>query len=164
MDEQNVPLTELALMVALARMDSPEGYQAFYALIQGFPPPRHAAAWVEDIFKAKREGKGLVIEAFRGSTKTTTLTVLFVAHQIGLHPEKSNLIVGLNDAASKKRGASKIADIIQYNRGWRSIFPNVVPDVPRGWGDNGYWVQDTSIPYDEGSRRLGLDYTLPGWG
>jgi len=37
-DEQNVPLTELALMVALARMDSPEGYQAFYALIQGFPP------------------------------------------------------------------------------------------------------------------------------
>jgi len=66
-DEQNVPLTELALMVALARMDSPEGYQAFYALIQSFPPPRHAAAWVEDIFKAKREGKGLVIEAFRGS-------------------------------------------------------------------------------------------------
>ena len=163
-DEQNVPLTELALMVALARMDSPEGYQAFYALIQGFPPPRHAAAWVEDIFKAKREGKGLVIEAFRGSTKTTTLTVLFVAHQIGLHPEKSNLIVGLNDAASKKRGASKIADIIQYNRGWKAIFPNVVPDVPRGWGDNGYWVQDTSIPYDEWSRRLGLDYTLSGWG
>ena len=163
-DEQNVPLTELALMVTLARIDSPEGYEAFYTLIQGFPPPLHARKWIKDIFQAKTDGRGLVIEAFRGSTKTTTLTVIFVAHQIGLHPEKSNLIVGLNDAAAKKRGASKIADIIEYNKAWKLIFPHIIKDEKRGWGDNGYWVQDTSMPYDEWSRKLGLDYTLSGWG
>ena len=153
----------LARAAALAREDSPAGYVAFYTLVQGVPPPRHARKWVEDIFAAKEQGKGLVIEAFRGSTKTTTLTILFLAHRIGLLPDKSCLLIQVNDTSAKKN-AAKVADIIESSGAWRAIFPHVVKDDKRGWGEKGYWVRDTRVPDEQWSQALGIDPTFVGWG
>jgi len=161
--DTKMPRADLELAAALARQDSPEGYSAFYFLVQGVPPPTHAQNWIRDIFQAKADGKGLVIEAFRGSTKTTTLTILFVAHRIGLSPDKSCLVIQVNDTSAKKN-AGKIADIIEFNAAWKAVFPNVIPDKLRGWGERGYFVRDTTVPDEEWSRRLGIDPTFVGWG
>jgi len=153
----------LEFVASLARQDSPDGYSTFYTLIRGEGPPKHSQAWIKEIFDAKNAGKGLVIEAFRGATKTTVLTVLFVAHRIGLEPHKSNLIVQLNDAAVD-RNVTAIISIIEHNPWWKVIFPNVKPDKDHGWSQKGYWVKNTAVPYETWIRMVGIDATLSAWG
>lgn len=55
-----------------------------------------------------------------------------------------------NDDSAKMRIKS-IAGIIEHNKGWAMVFPHVVPDKDRGWGEGGYEVKDTR--YDYGSWR-----------
>ena len=124
-------------------LDSPTGFHAFYSSVHDTPLPDHALKWIEAIYKAREEGKGIVIEAFRGSTKTTTM-LTFVAFRIGLEPTKSNLIIQVSDDSAKKNAAT-VAGIIEFNAGWKMFFKNIVPDKDMGWGGNGYEVQDISV-------------------
>jgi len=86
--------------------------------------------------------RGIVIEAFRGSTKTTTVTVTFCAFRIGHEPHRANLIIQVGDLSANKN-TKKIADIISNNPGWKLVFPHVVPDHDLGWGAGGYEVKVT---------------------
>ena len=86
--------------------------------------------------------RGIVIEAFRGSTKTTSVTMTFVAFRIGHEPHKANLIIQVGDDSATKN-TQQIADIIENNPGWKRAFPHVVPDRDMGWGAGGYEVKVT---------------------
>ncbi len=142
----------------LGRTDSVDGFLTFYDIVHDQALPEHAIGWVETLYEAKEQGKGVVIEAFRGSTKTTTM-VTFVAHQIGLYPNKSNLLVQVSDE-SAKNNTQNIAGIIEYNNGFRAFFPHVVPDKEKGWSASGYEVMDDSMPYEDW-RRLNSDRNDP---
>ena len=132
-------------------LDQPLGFAAFYSAIHETPIPDHAYKWIEEIYKAREDSnKGIVIEAFRGSTKTTTM-LTFVAFRIGLEPHKSNLIIQVSDDSAKKNAAT-VADIIEYNGAWQIFFENVVPDKDMGWGGNGYEVKLASMDYSEWRR------------
>ncbi|MHC4687082.1 MAG: hypothetical protein ACYTEW_22655, partial [Planctomycetota bacterium] len=86
-------------------LDNALGFDAFYSVIHDSPLPRHAFKWIEEIYAAREDSnKGLVIEAFRGSTKTTTM-LTFVAFRIGLEPTKANLIIQVSDDSAKKNAA-----------------------------------------------------------
>lgn len=149
-----------ALLVAAARgSDSPEGFYAFYELIHGHPPPRHIQTMVRAIYTAKSEDKGALIFAFRGSWKTTSITVTFTAFRIGHEPHRANLIVCVNDDTANMVTGS-IADIIEHNPMWKDVFPHVVPDRPAGWGANGYEVVLTHdyVEDEEGATFTALDY------
>ncbi len=140
-------------LAAAAREDSPDGFGLFYTLVRNAKPPIHAIEeWIPEFYRAKGLNKGIVDDAFRGSTKTTTLTV-FIAHQQGLHPEGSSLIVkGTEESAS--RAGDDLAAIIEHNPYWKLVFPTVVPDKVRGWSANGYCVKRSDIEYGEWTRRL----------
>ena len=144
----------------LAREDSPDGFDLFYLAIHNKPMPAHASKWVDELFAARQKDKGLVIEAFRGSTKSTTM-ITFVAWRIGLHPEFSNLIIQAGDDRAMDT-AAKIADIIENNAIWKAVFPNVTPDKPLGWGSQGYEVKNENYPYDEW-RRICSDRRDPSF-
>ncbi|KKL58303.1 hypothetical protein LCGC14_2226740, partial [marine sediment metagenome] len=136
----------------LSFLDNPDGFDAFYSVIHNVQLPSHARVWIEEIYKARKDSnKGTVIEAFRGSTKTTTM-LTFVAFRIGLEPTKANLIVQVSDDSAKKNAAT-VAAIIEFNAGWKDFFSNVAPDKEAGWGGNGYEVMVTDYPY-EMWRRL----------
>ena len=60
-------------MLAAARTDTPDGFVAFYTMLHNRALPRHAEAWIDSIYAARDKGRGVVIEAFRGSTKSTTI-------------------------------------------------------------------------------------------
>ncbi len=136
----------------LSFLDNPDGFDAFYSVIHNVQLPSHARVWIEEIYKARKDSnKGTVIEAFRGSTKTTTM-LTFVAFRIGLEPTRANLIVQVSDDSAKKNAAT-VAAIIEFNAGWKDFFSNVVPDKEAGWGGNGYEVMVTDYPY-EMWRRL----------
>lgn len=132
---------------AARRQDSPAGFAHFYRLIYGRSLPRHALEeWVRPLYAARVAGKGLIVEAFRGSSKTTTLTVAFSAFRIGQAPGRSHLLVQAGDEMAAD-SAGQIADIIAHNPGWRQAFPHVAPDRRQAWGVGGYEVRRTDLPY-----------------
>ena len=120
---------------------------------------------MEALYAAKEEDKGIVIEAFRGSTKTTSLTIAFTAYRIGKEPQKANLLIQVGDDIASDN-SRQIADIIENNPGFRACFPEVVPDRDRGWGAGGYEVKRADLDYvawrDMNSKRK--DPTLLGAG
>lgn len=120
-----------------------EGYQAFYELVHGHPPPRHVVdVYMRTIFEADEDEKGALIFASRGYWKTDAITVIWGAWQIGLHPERANLVIQVNDEKAEASTES-IADIIANADGWKAAFPHVVPDKGKGWGAKGYEVMCT---------------------
>jgi len=152
--------------VAVAQNDDgPDGFECFYKLIFSKQLPAHAREWVEGIYKARNEKKGIVIEAFRGSTKTTTLTIAFTAWRIGKEPHRANLLVQVGDDIAADN-THQVADIIENNTGFKLVFPTVEPDRERGWGAGGYEVKRTDLGY-VGWRELNAkrkDPTLVGVG
>jgi phage terminase large subunit-like protein len=137
--------------------DDPQGFANFYRLIFEREPPEHAMRdWIVPLYRAKTAGKGLVVAAFRGSTKTTTLSIAFAAFRIGLHPQKSHLIVQASDQAAKDT-AAQIADLIGRSAGWQTAFGHVQPDRKAGWGADGYEVNNTRADYGEWRKRCAAD-------
>lgn len=137
---------ERLALAALSQEDSPRGFAAFYRLIHGTALPKHAREWIDVIYDARKNGRGVVIQAFRGSTKTTTLTVTFAAFRIGHEPHKANLLIQCGDDNAKDN-AAQVADIIANTSAWKLCFPAIVPDVERGWGAGGYEVKRGDIDY-----------------
>jgi hypothetical protein len=164
-----MPPEALLAMAAQGRpgiIDDASSFFAFYELIHGNQPPKHVREWVNGIYEAEAEGyEGVELWGFRGSWKSTSISVTFTAFKIGHHPDKSSIVVCANDDSSDKI-TSAVATMIESNPRYKVIFPNVVPDKARGWGAEGYWVRDTR--YDEGawvqkmSKRI--DPSLVGGG
>lgn len=145
--------------------DNADGFEAFYELVHGNKLPRHAKEWIEHIYRAHEEGVGALIWAWRGSWKSTTISVTFVAYRIGQEPEKSNLIISANDDSAVKVTAA-ITKMIEHNEGWKLAFPHVEPDKELGWGAEGYFVKDTRMSYEEWTKKTSarIDPTLFGLG
>lgn len=134
-------------MEGLAREDSPDGFAVFYSIIFNRTPPNHVMGWIKDIYSGHAENKDIVIEAFRGSTKSTTMGA-FLAFRIGQEPHKTNLVISAGGKDAKQI-ASAVADIIEFSPAWKAVFPHVKPDKDGHWGDDvGYTVKNTNIDYD----------------
>ncbi|RLC79779.1 MAG: hypothetical protein DRJ03_22860 [Chloroflexi bacterium] len=135
----------------LVRSNTPHGYRLFYAMAHNMPCPDHVFDWVSQIYKAREEGKPTVLEAHRGSTKTTAITQTLAAYRIGCEPIGSSLLVQLGDDIANDN-SSLIANMIEHNEGFKACFPNVVPDKQRGYGASGYNVMRNDVEYNEWSR------------
>jgi hypothetical protein len=148
-----------------AKEFSPAGFLAHYELISGIAPPRHVKRWTGKVFRAHDNGKGFVLRAFRGSWKTTTWGVLFVSYVIAHSPILTNVVVSANDDSAEKI-TKAVAATIEYHPEWKRAYPSIVPDKDRGWSVEGFFVKDTSIPYDEwtAKRSTIIDPTLVGGG
>ena len=148
----------------LIRRDDSVGYKVFYVTVRDMVLPLHCEGWIEDLYSTEGSYQAYGVEAFRGSTKTTAITETFIAYQIGLHPERSNLLIQSTDKGQAYKHSGNIAEIIKDNPLWKVWFPNIVPDANKGWGANGYWVKD--ISFDEGiwSQMRHKDPTLVGAG
>jgi hypothetical protein len=130
--------------------------------------PVHAYSWVRRLYAARAEGKGLVIEAFRGSSKTTSITVAFLAFRIGLSPQDSFLVIQATAAAAKQT-CLQVADLIANNPGWHVAFPHVVPDKKLGWSmQHGYEIKRDDMDYTLWrqlcTETKGRDRTFVGFG
>lgn len=146
-------------------LDNPEGFSHFYYAIHGRDMPAHGRRWIRKLYTAHRKNKGAIVEAFRGSTKTTIVTITYTAFRIGHCPQESNLLIQVgDDIAADNTGA--VADIIANNPYWRIAFPAVEPDREKGWGTGGYEVKRVDVPYEiwRGMNSTRKDPTLVGVG
>jgi len=143
---------QMLLAMKAAESFSVEGFHAYFEGGHGTKLHPEAVLWVENIFSAHEEGKGLAQEAFRGSAKTTVFTKYFVSYYIGHHPEKCNLIVRINDNKANE-STEAVAFIIEHTEFWKMCFPHVEPDKQKGWGAEGYEVMRTDILYKKWARK-----------
>ncbi len=148
--------------------DTPDGFERFYEYLFQRSLPKHARVdWLEPLYAAREQGKGLVVEAFRGSSKTTTLSIAFTAFRLGQEPQKSVLLVQAGDQMAAST-SQQIADLIERNPGWQQVFPDVAPDRKIGWGSKGYELRRVAGDYDEWralcARAKGKDPSLVGLG
>jgi len=128
-------------MMIAAQEDSPRGFEAYFEIMHGSPLHSEGKKWIQRAYEARSHNKGILEKCHRESGKTTVFSKHFMAFQIGHHPEKLFGVIRINDekAAETTKG---IANTIENDPRWKQIFPNVVPDVDRGWGEKGYWVID----------------------
>ena len=154
-----------SLAVAAARSDpSVRGFKEFYRLIFGMDLPFHVEEWVQVLEEEmEKPSVRLIVEAFRGSTKTTSFTVAYTAFYIGHHPEETNIIIQASDE-SASANAKAIANIIARNPVWAMIFPNIVPDTKKGWAESGYYVKNTMDDNWEVKMSSVMNPTIIGFG
>jgi hypothetical protein len=145
--------------------DTPDSFFAFCELLDGSPPPPHTQRQVRQMYADHERGTGTVNLAFRGSRKTTYFGVKFMAYRVGKEPHKTNVAIGANDDSPEKV-MNSVSVIIESHPEWKRCFPTVVPDKGRGWSVNGYYVVDTSMPYEEWVKKQAstVDPTLVGGG
>ncbi|MGH2619333.1 MAG: hypothetical protein ACRDHG_02015, partial [Anaerolineales bacterium] len=149
---------------AFVRRDDPQGFRLYYELTRNRILPDHCYdEWIVPMYQDHADGMDSIFEAFRGSTKTTTIAETFQTYQIGLHADRSNLFIQADDTKARKH-AKNAADLIAHNPMWKLLFPEIVPDEARGWGAEGYWVKDASVDYGNWVRSRDKDPTLVGAG
>jgi hypothetical protein len=151
-------------LILNAQLDNPTGYAAHYEGIHGMNPPFHVAMWIIAIYKAHDEGLGFSLNGFRGSWKSSALSVDFVSFRISKEPFKTNLVVCAAEPTADKI-TKAIADIIEFNPFWKKAYPNVIP-IEGKWSSDGYWVIDTKFSREEWSGKMAgqIDPTLLGGG
>jgi hypothetical protein len=140
----------LGLLTQIARLEfSMNSFEAYFELVFGMRLPKHMKDEViPQIFDSYKNEKGTVVELFRGAAKTTVVTIGLGSYLIGKFPDKALLLIQVGDDIANDN-SKQIADIIEHNRGFKSVFPHVVPDKTKGWGANGYEVKRTDISYEK---------------
>ena len=85
-------------------------------------------------------------------------------HRIGLEPHKTNLIVSA-EGTKVNEMLEHITNNIAFLPWFQNVFPNVKPDKGR-WSENGYWVVDSSMPYEKWVEKMSytIDPTITGGG
>lgn len=152
------------ILEALARDDSPEGFFAFCERLDGAQLPKHNQEEVRAVFRAHESGMGFSLNGWRGSFKSTTLSVKFLAWRIGLEPTKTHLVISANDDNAEKI-TKLVAAIIEVHPAWKAIFPSIVP-VQSNWSVTGYWVWDNRYSEQEWAEKRGfvIDPSFVGGG
>ncbi len=145
--------------------DSPTSFAAFYRYMTGGTLPNHARKWIDAIYEGKALDMATLIFAFRGSWKTTTVSILYTAYRMGKDPWKTNLILQNNDKAAQDTTLA-IANIIQLDPKWKDVFPNIQPNKANGWGAQGYWIRDFDMSEEDWARltTVSRDPSLLGLG
>lgn len=130
-----------------------QAFLDFYWCIWRREVPPYAREWINQFMS----GKWTILYCFRGSTKSTTLTITFTLFWLLHKPHSSALIVQANDPSATK-SAALVSDIIKHYEGWKACTSTIVPDIEKGWGANGYFIKDTSMPYDQWLRLSQQDH------
>lgn len=158
MESGMVDVVEMQLRSVIARdRNDAAGFEQFYYCVYGRDCPAFALKeWIPRLYEAHAKGEGLMLEAWRGSTKSTIMQA-FCWFQFGHKPHGSGLLVGASDDAATKM-AALMAAVIEFNDGWKACFPHVVPDKERGWGASGYFVKDTRERYDAFGKKAMQDH------
>lgn len=136
------------LLSVAAQEDSVEGFAAFFELLHGPPLHSEGEKWIRNAYEAHKRSMGLAQECHREAGKTTVFSKFFLAFRIGHEPEKTNAIIRITEKKGRITAAG-VASIIENDPRWKQVFPNIVPDYKRGWGQEGYFVKRDDMDYDE---------------
>jgi hypothetical protein len=130
------------------------GYKMHYYGLFSHQLPPFAWDWIQEFFEHWNKGiRRFGFKAHRGATKSTIWTIGFSTYILSQFPADSLLIVQKNDSASGKTSAA-VADIIENNAGWKTMYPHLVPDKTKRWAFEGYEIMDTREGYETWRQKV----------
>lgn len=146
-EEQDKMLRNANMMLAPQLPFSAQGYKAHYGAIFSHPLPSFGWDWIQEFFEFYDVGvRRFGFKAHRGATKSTVWTCGFGTYHLACFPTGGILITTKNDTAAGKTSAF-IADTIENNVGWKTMYPHLVPDKTKRWAFEGYEIQQTHKDY-----------------
>jgi phage terminase large subunit-like protein len=115
----------------------------------------HHHRWL-DVLKDPDQKRVLII-APRESWKSTIVTEGFMAWFIGNNPAETNLIASVSSSQST-HFAAVIGNTILSNTRWKDVFPEVEPDLERGWSTatGEMYCKRVDMEYLEWAERVAL--------
>lgn len=96
----------------------------------------------------------LLIIAPPGHAKSTYVSIVFPSWYVGNRYNESIIGVTTTDTLGQLYGDT-IRTSIEANPDWRSVFPGVEPDKPRGWSKDGFFLKGP-----KGRPRSNKDATM----
>jgi hypothetical protein len=124
-------------MRALAEL-AREDLGAFGTQVFDVWPAAHHEVWVE-LLSDTRLNRLLII-APPGHAKSTWCTVIYPAWLIGRQP-RSNILLVSATAAQAKLFSAGVREAVTGSSVFTEIFPGILPDRKRGWGQSAWFVQ-----------------------
>jgi len=153
-EEKDKMLRQANMMLAPQLPFSAAGYKAHYAGIFTHTLPSFGWDWIQEFFEFYNKGvRRFGFKAHRGATKSTVWTIGFNTYVLACFPTTGTLTVQKSDTAGAKT-SSVIADIIENNIGWKTMYPYLVPDKSKRWAFEGYDIMDARIPYGEWRQKV----------
>jgi hypothetical protein len=154
MEEKDQLYRNAAMKLAPQLPFSAMGYKAHYSGVFSHNLPSFAWEWIQEFFEYYAKGvRRFCVKAHRGATKSTVWTIGFATYYLSRFPSHGILIVQKSDTAAGKTSAF-IADTIENNLGWKTMYPHLVPDKVKRWAFEGYDIVDNSISYGEWRQKV----------
>jgi phage terminase large subunit-like protein len=119
-----------------------KGFRAFFEFMHGSPLHKEGEKWVKTLFDAIEKGrKKILMECFRGSGMTTVMSKFFLAYFLGHFPHTTNGLIRVNTQKANET-LNGVKTLIDTDENWKAVFPDVMPDKDRGWGEKaGYYLK-----------------------
>jgi hypothetical protein len=154
-------VAEAALRRALAIKRARRSLPDFERLALGLEPAPHHLIWLNALEAvAAGEIKKLLFIAPPGHGKSSIVSMVWPAWYIATHPNASIIGVTTTDRLGQLYGDA-VRTVIADAPGFRSVFPEVLPDRERGWSTERFFVKGP-IPRPFGQKDASLVYTGAG--
>lgn len=158
--------TELWRLTAQrARAAARESLAAFMEYVFDLEPAEHHRILIEGL-EAIESGqiRRLLCIFPPGHAKSTITSIVFPTWYLGRHPRHMLAAVTIADTMAKLYDGA-IANVIEWNEGFRRVFPSVLPEKSRGWSQDGRFLRSVGAPArDPGDKDPQLVYAGAGRG
>lgn len=134
-------------------------FDSFYRYVWRYDTPAHIRLLVECLQALEDDHfRRLIVIEPPGHAKSTVVTLAFPSWYIGRHRDHS--IIGATTTGTlADLYTDAIAEVIDSDARYRSVFPNVKPDRRRGWSRDGLFV---TRPYRPGQKDATLAFVGAG--
>jgi hypothetical protein len=139
-------LVERARLVrdAIRAKEAPDDLTQFSRYVFGIEPNPPAVLWLQALEAVERgEIRKLCVVAPPGHAKSTYHSIVFPTWYLGRHPNRSLIGVTTTDTLGRLYGDT-VRTTIEQSEKFRVVFPDVEPDKPRGWSQDGFFVRSKS--------------------
>jgi hypothetical protein len=152
------------ILAARARLASRESLAAFMEYVFGLEPAPHHRLLIEGLeaIESAKIRRLLVIYP-PGHAKSTVTSIIFPTWYLGRHPRDSIAGVTITSTLAKLYD-SAIANVIELNEGFRTVFPTVLPQRSRGWSSDGRFLHEQGVSRDPGDKDPQLVFAGAGAG
>lgn len=128
-------------LAASLRRGARVGLPDFARYVFGLRPAEHHLLWLDALEGVERgEISKLLLIAPPGHAKSTYTSIVFPTWYIGRNYRESVLAVTTTGDLARLYGDT-VRTVIEDGESFSAVFPGVVPDRRRGWGQDGFFVK-----------------------
>lgn len=151
-------------MAARARSAARESLAAYSEYVFELEPAPHHRVLIDGLEAIERGDLRRLLVIFPpGHAKSTITSIIYPTWYLGRHPRAMIVGVTITDTLAGLYD-SAIANVLEWNDGFRSVFPGITPEKPRGWSSDGRFLRAPGQTRDPGDKDPQLVFAGAGRG